>query len=199
MLQKLLYRQSRARRVLSIFKDVLLRTRSGLSLYKVYGDSALLVLNRTSMSSDSALLALNWWYWPSDASQRLTSYDFNSDGCLANQANHCLCYSPFTSRPPETCRIVVSNEICAGIVFSSNCEVGIDRRDVPWRWLTSLLSFNLRFIAFPAHSWHQVCCVQDCTIRTMQSITFKPPLIELWLLDVVGQQHTMWLQNYWHR
>ena len=30
-----------------------------LSLYKVYGDSALLVLIRTSLNSDSALLALN--------------------------------------------------------------------------------------------------------------------------------------------
>ena len=33
--------------------DVLLRTRRVLSLYKVYGDSALLVLNRTSFN--------NWW------------------------------------------------------------------------------------------------------------------------------------------
>ena len=29
-------------------------------LYKVYGDSTLLVLNGTSLNSDSALLALNW-------------------------------------------------------------------------------------------------------------------------------------------
>ena len=39
------YRQLRARRV--------------LSLYKVYGDSALLVLNGTSLNSDSAVLVLN--------------------------------------------------------------------------------------------------------------------------------------------
>ena len=40
--------QLRARRALSIFKDVPLRTRRALLLHKVYGDSALLVLNGTS-------------------------------------------------------------------------------------------------------------------------------------------------------
>ena len=49
-----------ARRALSIFKDVPLRTRWALTLYNVYGDSALLVLNGTSLSSDRAPLALNW-------------------------------------------------------------------------------------------------------------------------------------------
>ena len=42
-------------------KDVPLTTRRAQLLYKVYGDSTLLVLNRTSLNSDSALLALNWW------------------------------------------------------------------------------------------------------------------------------------------
>ena len=36
-----------------------LRARRALSLYKVYGDSALLVLNEIFLKSDSALLALN--------------------------------------------------------------------------------------------------------------------------------------------
>ena len=39
------YRQLRARRALLQFKDVPLRTRRALLLYKVYGNSALLVLN----------------------------------------------------------------------------------------------------------------------------------------------------------
>ena len=60
------YRLLRARRALSIFKDVLRRTRRALSLYKVYRyryvDSASLVLNGTSLNIDGALLALNWWY-----------------------------------------------------------------------------------------------------------------------------------------
>ena len=56
------YRQLRARRALSIFKDVPLRTRRALSLYKAYGNSALLVLNGTSLNSDNTLLALNWRY-----------------------------------------------------------------------------------------------------------------------------------------
>ena len=43
-----------------MFKDVLLRTRRALSLYKVYGDSALLVLNGTSLNSANALLAFSW-------------------------------------------------------------------------------------------------------------------------------------------
>ena len=60
----------------SMFKDVPLRTRRGLLLYKVYsnsallvlngtslnGDSTLLVLNGTSLNGDSTLLALNWRY-----------------------------------------------------------------------------------------------------------------------------------------
>ena len=42
------YHQLRARRALSIFKDVPLRTRRALLLYEGFGNSALLVLNRTS-------------------------------------------------------------------------------------------------------------------------------------------------------
>ena len=54
-----LYCQLRARRALLIFNDVPLRSRRVLSLYKVYGDSALLVLNGTLMNSVNALLVLN--------------------------------------------------------------------------------------------------------------------------------------------
>ena len=43
-------RQLRARRALKIYKDVLLRTRRALLLYKVYGDRALLVINGTSLN-----------------------------------------------------------------------------------------------------------------------------------------------------
>ena len=39
------YNQLRARRALSIFKDVPFRSRRALSLYKGYGDSAFLVFN----------------------------------------------------------------------------------------------------------------------------------------------------------
>ena len=42
-----------------LFNDVLLRTRRALSLYKVYGESGLQVLNGTSLSSINALLVLN--------------------------------------------------------------------------------------------------------------------------------------------
>ena len=56
---KCVHRQLRARRALIQFKDVLLGTRRGLSLYKVDGDSALLVLNRTPFVSVNALLVLN--------------------------------------------------------------------------------------------------------------------------------------------
>ena len=55
--------QLRARRALSIFKDVPLGTRRVLLLYNVYVNSTLLVLNGTSLNSDSALLALNWWFY----------------------------------------------------------------------------------------------------------------------------------------
>ena len=45
-----------------MFKDVPLRTRRALSLYKVCGDSALLVLNGTSLNSVNAFLALSRGY-----------------------------------------------------------------------------------------------------------------------------------------
>ena len=55
-----LHGQMRERRVLSIFKDVLLRTRRAQSLDNVHGDSAQdSGSNGTSLNSDSALLALN--------------------------------------------------------------------------------------------------------------------------------------------
>ena len=44
-------------------KDVPLRTRWALLLYKVNGNSALLVLNGTSLICNSALLALSWLYY----------------------------------------------------------------------------------------------------------------------------------------
>ena len=50
----------RTRRALMIFNDVPLTTRRVLSLYKVYGDSALLVLNGASLNIINTLLALNW-------------------------------------------------------------------------------------------------------------------------------------------
>ena len=42
-----------------LFKDVSLRTVRALALYQVYGDSALLVLNGTSLNSINALLTLS--------------------------------------------------------------------------------------------------------------------------------------------
>ena len=49
----------KARRALSLFRDVLLRTRRALSLYKVYGCSALLVCNGSLLNIVEALLVLN--------------------------------------------------------------------------------------------------------------------------------------------
>ena len=51
-----IYNQLRARRALLIFSDVPLRARRALSLYKVYGNSALLVLNGTSLNNFNGLL-----------------------------------------------------------------------------------------------------------------------------------------------
>ena len=42
-----------------LFKDVLMRTRGALSLYKVYGDSTLLVPNGISLNGVNALLAIS--------------------------------------------------------------------------------------------------------------------------------------------
>ena len=49
----------RTRRASMLFKDDPLRTRRVLSLYKAYNDSALLVLNGTSLNSINDLLALS--------------------------------------------------------------------------------------------------------------------------------------------
>ena len=54
--------QLKARRALTLFDDVPLRTRRALSLNKLYGDSALLVLNTTLLNSVNALLVLSQWY-----------------------------------------------------------------------------------------------------------------------------------------
>ena len=54
--------QWRARRALKLFKDVPLRSRRAISLQKVYGKCALLVLNGTSHSV-KALLVLNGTSW----------------------------------------------------------------------------------------------------------------------------------------
>ena len=51
--------QLRARRALTLFNDFLQRIRRALSLYRVYGDSTLLVLNRTLLNSDIVLLVLS--------------------------------------------------------------------------------------------------------------------------------------------
>ena len=57
--RRALHCQLWVRRALVQFKDVLLRTRRGLSLYKAYGDSTLLLLNGPSFVSMNALLALS--------------------------------------------------------------------------------------------------------------------------------------------
>ena len=54
------FHQLRARRALVQLKDIPLRTRKALPLYRVHGDSALLVLNRTPLNCNNTLLALNW-------------------------------------------------------------------------------------------------------------------------------------------
>ena len=58
----LIYCQLRARKALMLVKDVLLRTRRVLSLYKVYGDIAPLVLNGTLLNTFNVLLALSRQY-----------------------------------------------------------------------------------------------------------------------------------------
>ena len=56
-------RQLRARRALLLFNNVLQGTRRALSLYKVYADSVLLILNAKSLNSVNTLLVLSWWHF----------------------------------------------------------------------------------------------------------------------------------------
>ena len=59
---RITYCQLRARRGLMLFKDAPLRTRRMLSMYKVYGTSALLVLNGTLFDSVNTILAFSRRY-----------------------------------------------------------------------------------------------------------------------------------------
>ena len=54
-----LYCRLRARRALTLFNNIPLRTRRALSPQTLYSDSPLLVLNGTSLNNINALLALN--------------------------------------------------------------------------------------------------------------------------------------------
>ena len=56
---KCAYHHLSVRRALSLFNDLPLRIRWALLLYKVYGDSTLLVLKLTSLNSVNALLVLS--------------------------------------------------------------------------------------------------------------------------------------------
>ena len=71
------HNQLRARWALILFTDVPLKTRRVLLLYKVYGDSALLVLSGTSLNSVYALQALS-------RRDELTQLHVNSQICMAN-------------------------------------------------------------------------------------------------------------------
>ena len=54
-----IYRRLRTRRALTLLNHVPFRTRRVLSLYKVYGDSVVLVLNRIPLDSINAFLVLS--------------------------------------------------------------------------------------------------------------------------------------------
>ena len=72
----LLYYRLRARRVLMLFNDVLLRTRRGLFTigFVLYSNNTLLVINGTSLSSVYVFLALNWRYLVRHIIHVLTPY-----------------------------------------------------------------------------------------------------------------------------
>ena len=59
MPQNCITRHLRARMALSLFNDVPLRTTKAHSLYKVYCNSALLVINEPYLNSINALLVLS--------------------------------------------------------------------------------------------------------------------------------------------
>ena len=71
--------QLRARRALSLFKDVPLGTRRALSPKTLYSNSPLLVLNGTSLNIDSALLALNWRYFLTSPSMSKKGFNHHID------------------------------------------------------------------------------------------------------------------------
>ena len=73
--------QFRVRRALLLFNVVPLRTRRGLLMYKVCGNSALLVLKWTSLNSDNALMVLTRQYTP--VCSWITSLGFKLDLSVA--------------------------------------------------------------------------------------------------------------------
>ena len=74
-------RQLRARRALSQFNNVPLRTRWALSLYKVYGSSTLLVLNGNFLNSVYCLPLMSFWF---------SSDDMKFVACLACLVSTCV-------------------------------------------------------------------------------------------------------------
>ena len=72
------YRQVSARRALSLLNDALLRARRVLSLYKVYGDSALLLPNQTSLNNITALVVLSRHYQQIPVASTTTKINWNT-------------------------------------------------------------------------------------------------------------------------
>ena len=88
------YRQLRARRVLSIFKEVPLRTRMVLSLYKVCGDGAFLVLSGTSLNSDESVFEHGYSCFLVHGASL-----WSSPIKTHNQSSSFVLLSPFSPRP----------------------------------------------------------------------------------------------------
>ena len=117
----------------TIFRDVSLRTRRALWVYKVNGDSALLVLNGKSLNSDSALLVLNGKSLNSDSAFLvLNGTALNSDSaflvlnctifqcCLVKVIRAMICSDCFLSeafRPFMQCK-------CMQLGKRTKCSVG---------------------------------------------------------------------------
>ena len=116
-----IYHQLRARRALTIFKDVPLRARRALSSYTLHSDSALLVLNGTSLTIDSALLALNWRYMlmlmiylKNIFRWKMSGVEDKEDPCLAG-----ILLCPLL----QVQRAVYMSELVLNVIHSSNRKV----------------------------------------------------------------------------
>ena len=124
--------------------DALLRTRRALSLYKVYGDSALLVLNGTSWNMLTPLWFSTRWYVPSGIWMRPSNYKSS----LQTTTAKVLLHLPNNTPTIHWWKIILRNLITNVIVINweiINIPPGISKLTAAWKWITESVDDNYKW------------------------------------------------------
>ena len=143
-----------------------LRAKRVLSLYKVYGDSALLALNWTSLNSDSALLVLNWTSLNSDSALLVLNWtSLNSDSALlvlnwtSLNSDSALLVLNWTSLNSDSA-LLAPNWRYANTVCNMHLQAGVEL----WWYISEPSKFCLFlkiFVTVPFFREYVCVCVQN--------------------------------------